>query len=420
MEYIIVIVLILILILMILGVFFEYKKKSPLVIFYIVLILMSIPFGFYNIFIYSDYSLSVILEANFFILIYISFFIFFRWFFSIAFKNKNVWIDALNSKENVFSNNFLYYFTLISLLCALIGFIYGLKIFSISAMMNLNWWDFVQSSSFLVKICVYFSYMACCSSILSVYFAEGLKRKLILILTILFLLFSIFVLKTRSYLLLMLIPLLLYLFYGNMVAKMKVSLLVLISIFLFILARAVRHATDLNDFLDQDFAILFQGAAEGGEVNLIDGLYYFVSKGNDFEGFNQNITLIRTLFFWLPSFLIDFKPVEVTYYMFQAYYGDHYSYKYSYHPTVFGDAYGNFGLLGSVLYSFYLAFIIGIIEFMSKRNSIIGFYLFALLSVVMLIFARGAFYNAFMYLMVPFFIFYIFNLICKKVSFRLN
>lgn len=418
MIYTTTLILILTFLLMIFGAFIEYRRKSPLIIFYVSLIFMSVPFGFFNIFFNSNYNLNTILEANFFIMIYIGFFLFFRWIFLIAFKNHNLWKDLFDKKEYIFSSNIIYFFTLISLFFSLFGFIYGLKIFSFSAMMSLNWWDFVQSSSLIVKICVYFSYMACCSSILSIYLSKGFKKYIIATLTILFLLFSIFVLKTRSYLLLMLIPLTLFLFYGNFKDKAKVVLLFLMSIFLFISARAVRHATDLNDFFNQDFMVLFQGAAEGGELNLIDGLYYFISYQNEFEGFNQNITLVRTLFFWIPSFLLDFKPVEVTYYMFQAYYGDHYSYKYSYHPTIFGDAYGNFGLLGAVLYSLYLAFIISVCEFFSKQSIISRFYLFALLSVVLLIFARGAFYNAFMYLVITFFIFGFFNLIFSKLNFK--
>ncbi|OAL82706.1 hypothetical protein AY605_12050 [Acinetobacter sp. SFD] len=401
------------------GLLFEYKNKSPFLVFYLGLLILvvfpsflnSLPLAFRN---YPD---VVYVEANLFSALYLLVLCFFRMLLTRIFKVNNIWLDFVQYKNyNDFSdlNRIYLFFLSLCFLC----FIFGLKLFSFSALMTLNWWDLVRSNSPLVILGTYLSYVSCGILISSYYSKNKFDKIFSYSLTIIFLCFSVLVLKTRSYVLMFLVPMFLYLMYSKRgIELIKPMIFFLVTVFLFVFARAVRHSNDLNDFLTADIGLSILDAGQGAESTFIEAFYYFIYNNNNFEGFDKNYTLTRILFFWFP----DFKPIEFSYLMHSAYFGSSPNEGLSMHPTVFGDAYANSWWLGAFIYSSFLALYISLLElmvrFFDNSRKYFKVIVFSIISIVSLIFARGAVYNAFMYSFLPimmlFILIYSFNNIFK-------
>ena len=184
-------------------------------------------------------------------------------------------------------------------------------------------------------------------------------------------------LKTRSYVLKVLDPLAVYLIYSR-AGSYKLVLISVVTVFLFVLARAVRHSTDLNEFLSGDFFESIFTASEGTETTFINAFFYFLYIDGDFPGFGENITLQRIFLFWLPAL----KEVDFSYIMHSAYYGSSLGDSLYMHPTVFGDAYANSGWPGAFLYAVFLGGYISYLEascrFFLEENIFIKFLFFQL------------------------------------------
>lgn len=390
------------------GGYYEYKNKSPFVVFFLALILMSVLPTIFLVLNISDhiYSNSTYLEATLFSCLYLMSFIFFRFIFVSLFKTTRVWVDFVATEKEI-SRNDVFLFSILMFFCILF-FIKGLNINSIQAAFSLNWWDLVHGNS-IVLLGTYFSYISCGFLLLNyLYKGSFVLNKTAYGLILFFLMFSIFILKTRSYVLMILIPLFVYFFYTKRGFELiKPLIFLVLMLFLFVLARAVRHSFDLNEFLSGDIVESLSGASEGAENTFINAFYYFVSKNNQFYGFGENYTIKRIIFFWL----VDLKPTEFSYLMHSAYYGSNPSEGLSMHPTVYGDAYGNAWWFGAFIYSFFLSLYITFLEFITKfiktKKNIFILAVFSIISTSALIFARGAIYNAFMFSFIPIVFFFV-------------
>jgi oligosaccharide repeat unit polymerase len=402
------------------GFIFEYKNKSPFLIFYIGLFVLVIYPSFINIFLFDEklYQDNIYIEANLFSSLYLLVLFLFRKIFIDVFRIKNIWLDFVDDRKNKNYSDLNIIYIILLILC-FICFIVGLKLFSFSALMSLNWWDLVRSNSKLVILGTYLSYISC-GILIASHFSNNKREKILsYFITTAFLVFSVFVLKTRSYVLMFLVPMFLYLIYSKKgIQLIKPIIFSVIIAFLFVFSRAVRHSSDLNEFLSADIGLSITDASQGAESTFIDAFYYFIYFNNNFPGFEKNFTLIRILLFWFP----DFKPVEFSYLMHSAYFGSSPGEGLSMHPTVFGDAYANAWWFGAFIYSIFLAFYISMLEslvrFFDSSRDYFKVIVFSIISIVSLIFARGAIYNAFMYSFLPiiflFILIYFFNKILKS------
>jgi len=402
------------------GGMFEFKNKSPFVVFFLALMLMSVIPTFLIAFNIIDplYKKSVYLEATLFSCLYLLSFIFFRFLFINLFSIKNVWINFIKEDNKIIKSDIILFFIL--MLVCIFCFFKGLNITSIKAAFSLNWWDLVHGNS-VVLLGTYFSYISCGFLLLNyLYKGNVYLKNTAYSLILFFLLFSIFILKTRSYVLMILIPIFVYFLYTKKGMELLKPLIFLFFMsFLFVLARAVRHSFDLNEFLAGDINESLSNASEGAETTFINAFYYFVSKNNDFFGFGQNFTLKRIIFFWF----VDMKPTEFSYLMHSAYYGSSPSEGLSMHPTIYGDAYGNAWWFGAFIYSIFLSLYISVLEFLIRiinfKKFIFSLAVFSIISASALIFARGAVYNAFMFSFIPIFFFFVIfmvrNMLKKKV-----
>lgn len=110
-----------------------------------------------------------------------------------------------------------------------------------------------------------------------------------------------------------------------------------------------------NDFNNEIISLLSQ---KDGELNLRDAFYYFISKKNEFPGFEQMESYKGLLLLPIPSGLtLGLKPQDFAITMGMAYTGNYANTNFSMHPTLFGDCYANLGIFGVCLGGFWAIFV---------------------------------------------------------------
>lgn len=406
------------LVVVIAGAVYEWRRGSPILMFYLAV------FGIFLLPMFNmingdrGYGIDIYFQVLVFAYFYMLIFLLFRVFLVRVLGTYNIWRPLLDDPSTLTA--YLPFWSFVALAAVLL-FVIGLDLTSFERVVAVSWWDLVRSGSPIVLLATYFVYASGGIALAYFFGVKGVRfRKWrYFILFIFFLLFSVFVLKTRSYLLVMLMPVLAYMLVSSKgIGLVKVILFGVLVAFLFFLARAVRHAGSIGGFVDSVSVEMFLGAMSGSELIFADAFLFFVEHDNSFPGFGENITFARVFLFWLPSFLLELKPIEFSYYMHAAYYGSSVTDSLSMHPTVFGDAYGNAGFWGVFIYSAFLSLFFSALEFFVRLDK--GSFLrgcgFSILSVTTLVFARGAIYNGFMYTLLPF----LFCSLCLCFFFLIN
>ena len=204
---------------------FDYKVKSPFISFSLAtLIVFSIPHfflsSFSNQFLDSTYFL-VTVQANIFLLVYL----FFRLlFFKVSHESKipDLTSDFLNRQ---FSLSLLF-------LCVFIfSSVYNFG-FSIQNMMSSSWSDNRNSSNVVTLIGSFFLYSASSFFLLALH--KKSKKSYFFILSCL--LYIVFILKTRNYLIAILIPVFIHFLLNSKWSIKKLMIASLLSILVFVIS----------------------------------------------------------------------------------------------------------------------------------------------------------------------------------------
>lgn len=177
-----------------------------------------------------------------------------------------------------------------------------------------------------------------------------------------------------------------------------ITLGVLFVVFVYF-AQQLRWAGGMSNALNSGFGVLMENTINymksgNGEFGLIKAFYYFVEHDNAFDGFGRGLGFIRLALIILPASLVPFKPRDFAIDMYREWFridnpaG-------TMHPTIFGDAYANFGFWGCLTGAFYGLIMIFADEHMNScsRESVKVLKI-SLISTMMIILARGAVYNS--------------------------
>lgn len=376
---------------------FDYKVKSPFISFSLAtLIVFSIPHfflsSFSNQFLESTYFL-VTIQANIFLLVYL----FSRLlFFKVTHESK---IPDITSDfiDRQFSLSLLFF-------CFFIfSSVYNFG-FNIQNMMSSSWSDNRNSSNVITLIGSFFLYAASSFFLLALH--KKSKKSYFLIFSCL--LYIVFILKTRNYLIAILIPVFIYFLLNSKWSIKKLMIASLLSIVVFSLysaARNIRHMGTVDDIRSSSFELTI----DTGEFEVINTLYYFVEK-EDFKLDYNNITLVRVLTIPIPSILLPFnKPEELSNVLWNKKTGIT-GVSGSLHPTVIGDSILNMSIYGPALYGFFYSFIFFLLELFYRQTKY-KFLYFGLYCTVSFYIARGAVYNGFVILFVCMFILVVTNLL---------
>lgn len=227
---------------------------------------------------------------------------------------------------------------------------------------------------------------------------RGDKSKF-LIVVIAFILYVLLT-KSRYNILPFIIPFLVYYVYSGKIKKVFNSLLIgCLILFSVFFLQQIRYAGSLkNLFMNQNISDIigntFLTIKSGeGEFGLSRVFYYFVQNNNNFEEFGQGLTYIRLLFMPFPSGIVPFKPRDFAMDMWEAWHGITTT-SGTMHPTLYGDAFANFGFAGILLGALF-ACIAKVADILTKSNSELKKILYiSILSTMYILIARGAIYNS--------------------------
>lgn len=155
---------------------------------------------------------------------------------------------------------------------------------------------------------------------------------------------------------------------------------------------------EVSSFIKEVISNIF---SDDGEFGLRNIFYYFIEHGNNFNGFNEGATYVRTLLFWLPSSIsAGIKPDDFAITMASAYLGMPNNSTYSVHPTFFGDAFANFNFFGVFLGSLW-AGIFNILDvWLGRMGSHKKIYCICAIGFCLIVIGRGSIYNGLIMLII--------------------
>lgn len=149
------------------------------------------------------------------------------------------------------------------------------------------------------------------------------------------------------------------------------------------------HTVTFQNFNEQ---ILEFFREDNGELGLRKWFYYYIDGDNRFKDFGQGHSYLRVLMTFIPTrFSLGLKPADFAQSMGSAIGmipGG------SMHPTLFGDAYANFGIWGIFAGAFWAGYVTltdKIMEFL--RNDICVFFAYTICAYAYVVEGRGAIYN---------------------------
>lgn len=371
----------------------EYVCRSPFIIVWLALfVILYIPHTLDIVSGLYYYRASTYDDASFFCLGFNLVYLFFRT--GLSFKNTKVIKYYSVYETNAIALSFL------EKLFVLIAFLFVILLVTQGySLMKITW---VERRSASGRGFLLLSYLWNVATVSIVYLLIVKRNVKCLFFLIIFLL-MVLLLRSRGYFIPVLFPVLIYAIYQpSNVIKKTVSVVVIAGIIMFLVVNLViiRHMGSLESFLERGVFETFQSSItyvieKKGDLSWRFGLYQFIEKDNQFKAFGQGVTYRRIALLPIPTSLsVGLKPPDLIYDMASAMGME--GEGSSYHPTLYGDVYANFGWPGFGLGAFYafVAFVSDYILLWARKKKIqlillspfCYFYVFV---------ARGSVYNAF-------------------------
>ncbi|HCA5037198.1 O-antigen polymerase [Acinetobacter baumannii] len=382
-------------------IYFEYKIKSPFIILSLcagLLYFLSVPL------IIGNYPVWVGEEVNRLAFIFFVVYLFSRFIINTLFKisYKKIFPNDLDKVKKI---SFLFMFIAIFFSFASFGFSYN-------AMINSNWTDYRDNAG-ITGLIVQYSYL-CGSSLLLIGLLQ--KDKKIIIFSVFAGLFFLFVLKSRGYLISLVLPVVCYYFLNDKMSLKRISfilLTVVIVVALYIFTRYIRIIGSLSDvnFSNLNFSDIL--GEDAGELQLIDVLFQVIfRKDYHYLHVDNLVTIKNFIYFFIPDFVVD-KPKDLAYAVWDYYIGIR-GVNGSFHPTVIGEAYFNNKNYGVIIYPIFLASLIGLYEKVLSRRPEFLILVYGVVVFSATALARGSSHNAFVVMIICIIVLYTFY----RVGFR--
>lgn len=380
---------------------FEYKIKSPFIIFSLctgLLYFFSFPM------VVDHYPAWVGDEVNRLAFIFFVTYLLSRFLVTSFFKNfyRQVVVSDLEKIKRI---SLFFMITAIFFSLASFGFSY-------KAIINSNWTDYRDSAG-IIGLVVQYSYL-CGSSLLLIGLLQ--KDKKIITLSIVSGLFFLFVLKSRGYLISLVLPVVCYYFLNDKMNLKRILFMVgtiLIVMVLYVFTRYIRIIGSLSDVDLSSLSFSDVLGDDAGELQLIDVLFQVVFRGDfHYLQLDNLVTIKNFLYFFIPDFIVN-KPKDLAYAVWDYYIGIR-GVNGSFHPTVIGEAYFNNKNYGVIIYPVFLALLIGGYERILSRKPDFLVLVYGVIIFSATALARGSSHNAFVVMIVCVIILYI----IYKVSFR--
>lgn len=388
--------------------FFDIKYKSPFSALSAALLLVfSIPHVYFSL-------LTDVVDVSVSLYVSLQAVLFFATYFTI-FSILRLGFLKFNDDRNFFSTSEIYLrgelkFSLLMMVVFSV-FIFASFNFNISKMIFSTWSDF-RNETTIYKLVGSFCFYSGSGMLL---LAVINKKRLIFTFGILFIIAVAGILKTRSYLIAAMVPIIFYFMLTSRWNIKKIVTLFILSIFLFTLfssARTFRHAGSIDNLTSHQVGL----NPDVGEFELIHTLYFFVDRGGVKKDF-EFPTLLRLTLLPFPASMLSFeKPKDLSHQLWDEKTGLR-GVSGSLHATLIGDSILQSYKYGAVIFGIIYGMLFFVIEFFFRNLRIGKVLVFSLLCTFCFYVARGAVYNGFVNLVISSFLIFIFY-IYVKVKYR--
>ncbi|MGD6961104.1 O-antigen polymerase [Fictibacillus phosphorivorans] len=410
------------LVLIILIILYEYKMKSVLIFLWgTLLILFGMPHFLEVLFLSSGYTIQTLNTASLFVIIFNLLYVITRLIIS-KYKVIELIEDEYKDEREGQKLVQLLFVTFISsvLMLYISNYVFFGKIIGVSwgEYININR-EFGLINPFKISLYLFFS-----TAGVGLIFYKYSKKMYIFVLGIIL----TYSLTTGNRI--TILPLLIssiYPFLYNKKVKLTsfyyLTIFGMLTVYIVYFLRLIRiyggfgkmlETKSLVELNSQVMSMLLSGE---GELSLKNAFYYFIVHNNSFPNFLEGHTYLRILLMPFPTnYTFGLKPPDFTISMGSAYISNFNNNSYSMHPTLYGDVFGNFGIVGlvtSIIFAIVLVFFNKWITKIKFTN--INFYypVFVLSSTMLVIIGRGSVYNGVFYFVVGLFILKILNFITK-------
>ena len=385
--------------------FLEFKFKSPFIIFTIAI------GGLYfisSLIISEKYPDWVGFEVD-----CLAFIFFVSYFFGRFFSYRLLNVNA-NKKLDLIEFKRIKKITGIVLFLALI-FSMSTFDFNFDKMLYSNWADYRMESSKL-ELLVLYLYM-CGSSYLCFSILDKDKKGILF--SIFVLLYFIIVLKSRGYIISMVVPLVIYWINYTKINLAKVFYIffsVFLVSFLYVLTRYIRWAGSVDSVDLSNFNLSDLFGDDLGEFQLLDVFYEIIFFNNiDTLGIDFLTSIKRIIFFPVSQFY-NISPKDISYIIWDYHVGIS-GVNGSYHTTVISESYLNDKYVGIFIFPIFIAVIFTIFDKILCRNPNSVLMLSGVICYASMAIARGSSYNGFLVLIICTFFMIFINRIFLKCKF---
>lgn len=385
---------------------FEYKKGSiSLFLWGTLLLLFSIP-HFLEIFIDNNlFNEKILLESSVFVILFNSLYIITRLIFS---KKTTVNKREIESFNELLKHKTKFKWAIFIIFIFSFLLLIGSSLYYFGSLKDVSWGNYLNLSKDLglfnpIKISNYLYFAT--SGIALVFYFQSNKKIYWLIIAIC--ISYVFLTGNRITILPALINLIIPFIIQNKLQMKKIIVLGFFGLFAVYVLYFLRLLRIYGGFfpmiqdkniLELNNEVIHMLLTGDGELSLRNAFYYFNSINNNFPGFGEGLTYLRILLLPIPTSLSGgIKPQDFAITMGSAYTNNIANTTYSMHPTLYGDVYANFGLLGITTGIFWAFFIFFIDKLMSKQNLTIYLLTSVLFATAFIIVGRGSVYNGFLY-----------------------
>jgi hypothetical protein len=386
-----------VLLLNLIAIWLEFRFRSPFVVFPAGLLMVySLP-HMANVSLSQQYSASTYSFVSMWGALFFAFYIFFRVILG-------TWIRKRLSVARIYHYQDVQEKRLLIVLAVMAVMLFALAYdFSIGRMLSQNWGQQREAVGLAFLLASYLVYLCSGVSIYATSFG-GMRGGFVLLA---FIVLMALILKSRSYILAMSMPAVIYAAYANRITPKKmVGAVVAICLIggLFVLTRGLRHVGSIQELTLE--GLLFATNDSGfGEQVLIDAFYYYVESNIDpaYSISMRNAGLVRLFSIFLPGVV---TPQDVSYAVWNVYTGAS-TVNGSFHPTAIADSFINDRDFGFIIYPAFYAVLFSLSEFFIVFNRRFRIALFSVSAFVAIYFSRGAFSNGMAILVVSFGFFYV-------------
>ncbi|MGI1820928.1 O-antigen polymerase [Exiguobacterium sp. TRN 1102] len=378
------------------NIYQSYREKSSSIVFWVALLMFfNLPHFFTVINSELSSELYIYNEASAFCILFnITYFI----FWNVKMGKKKL----LSENEYTVENKTLFYYLLLLLFIG--SLVWSIGIYRVSGTFLGSSWTDMRNMETVYMLIGQYLFLAGSGSVFAFFI---LKKRIELILGLTICIYVIFLLKARIYIIPITAPFIIYYLYREKIRLKNIVKIGLVSISLIFMVFFLQQFRYLGNIDDLSFSVVIEVSQNtienissgGGEFDLKKAFYLFIENDNNYYHFEEGLTYKRLALWFVPSSILDIKPDDFTFDMWNAIYPDRNNTGGSFHPIFYGDLYANFGFIGFLMAMLWVVIIKFIDFFVNLLTKSLKIALMPNVILMYVLLSRGAVYNSIVFLL---------------------